>query len=175
MKYTNWYTLRVLSGKENSIKDILPHIEGYDKCVEEVLIPNEKTVRMRGKKKIVVNKNLLPGYMFIKFKTTPPNPDFVKLVEQTKFVSSFLIDSSGKPVALNEDEFKKIVGNVEQSQKKVDRVSKGEEIVVIDGPFDNFKGVVLDVDPEKDKLRVIVKVFGRDTTLDLNLSQVERQ
>lgn len=171
---TNWYTLRVLSGKENTIKDQLKHIEGYDKIVDEVLIPNEKSVRMRGKKKIVVNKNLLPGYMFVKFKNTPPNPDFVKSVEQTKFVSSFLMDSNKKPIPLREGEFNKIVGNVENSNKKVQELNKGEEIIVIDGPFEKFKGTVMDVDSDKHKLKVMVKVFGRDTTLDLNLEQVER-
>ena len=174
MRYTDWYTLRVLSGKENSIKDFLPHVEGYEKSVEDILIPNEKTIRLRGKKKIVVNKNLLPGDIFVKFKTSPPNPDFVKLVEQTKFVSSFLVDSNKKPIPLTEEEFNKIVGNVEQSNKKVQELGKGEEIIVIEGPFEKFKGTVLEVDKEKQKLKVIVKVFGRDTTLDLNLEQVER-
>ena len=174
MGYTNWYTLRVLSGKENKVKELLPHTEDFDKNIEEILIPNEKTIRMRGNKKIVVTKNLLPGYMFIKFKNSPPDPDFVKSVEQTKFVASFLSDEKGKPIAIKENEFEKIVGNVQQSHKKVSEISKGEKIVVTDGPFQKFEGTVMDVDVDKQKLKVIVKVFGRETTLDLNLTQVER-
>ena len=162
MDYTNWYTLRVVSGKENSIKDYMPHLEDYKKYVNEIFIPNEKTIRMRGKKKIVVNKNLLPGYIF------------VKLVEQTKFVVSFLSNSDGKPIQLREEEMKKIIGNVQESNKKVDVVARGEEIIVTEGPFEKFKGSVIEVDHEKEKLKVMVKVFGRDTTLDLNLNQVER-
>lgn len=174
MGYTNWYTLRVLSGKENKVKELLPHTEDYEKHVEEILIPNEKTVRVRGNKKIVVTKNLLPGYMFIKFKTTPPDPDFVKSTEQTKFVASFLSDEKGKPIPIKEEEFAKIIGNVELSHKKVSDISKGDKIIVTDGPFQKFDGTVVDVDKDKKKLRVIVKVFGRETTLDLNLTQVER-
>lgn len=173
MGYTNWYTLRVLSGKENKVKELLPHTEDYSKHVEEVLIPNEKIIRLRGNKKIVVTKNLLPGYMFIKFKSTP-DPDFVKAVEQTKFVASFLNNEKGLPIPIKEDEFAKIVGNVQMSHKKVESLSRGEKIVVTDGPFQKFEGTVLEVDVEKQKLKVIVKVFGRDTTLDLNLTQVER-
>lgn len=174
MDYTNWYTLRVVSGKENSIKDYMPHLEDYKKYVNEIFIPNEKTIRMRGKKKIVVNKNLLPGYIFVKFTTNPPSADFVKLVEQTKFVVSFLSNSDGKPIQLREEEMKKIIGNVQESNKKVDVVARGEEIIVTEGPFEKFKGSVIEVDHEKEKLKVMVKVFGRDTTLDLNLNQVER-
>lgn len=174
MNYTNWYTLKVLSGKENSIKDSLPHLEDYDKYVEEIFIPNEKTIRMRGKKKIVVNKNLLPGYMFIKFKTNPPSADLVKAIEQSKFVASFLVNSNKKPIPLTEEEYHKMVGNTLESNKKIQELSKGEEIVVTQGPFEKFKGSILEVDKEKQKLKVLVKVFGRDTTLDLNLDQVER-
>lgn len=173
MGYTNWYTLRVLSGKENKVKELLPHTEDYSKHIEEVLIPNEKTIRLRGNKKIVVTKNLLPGYMFIKFKGNP-DPDFVKSVEQTKFVASFLNDERGRPAPIKDEEFSKIVGNVQMSYDKVAELSKGEKIVVTDGPFQKFEGTVLEVDVEKQKLKVIVKVFGRDTTLDLNLTQVER-
>lgn len=174
MKYTNWYTLRVLSGKESTLKDQLPHLEEYSKHVEEIFIPNEKTVRMRGKKKIVVNKNLLPGYMFIKFKINPPDPDFVKSVEQTKFVSSFLSDEKNKPIPLKEEELTRIIGNVEESENKVSDLNKGEKIIVIEGPFDKFNGEIVDIDHERKKLKVTVKVFGRNTILDLNLNQVER-
>ena len=174
MGYTNWYTLRVLSGKENKVKELLPHTEDYEKHVEEVLIPNEKTIRLRGNKKIIVTKNLLPGYMFVKFRSTPPDPDLVKSMEQTKFVASFLNDEKGRPIPIKDEEFAKIVGNVELSHKKVENIGKGEKIIVIDGPFQKFEGTVIDVDSDKKKLKVIVKVFGRETSLDLNLNQVER-
>lgn len=174
MGYTNWYTLRVLSGKENKVKELLPHLEDFEKHVEEVLIPNEKTIRMRGNKKIIVTKNLLPGYMFVKFKQTPPDPDFVKSAEQTKYVASFLNDEKGRPIPIKDEEFAKIVGNVEVSLSKVAQLSEGEKIVVTDGPFQKFEGTVMEIDPDKQRLKVIVKVFGRDTTLDLNLTQVER-
>lgn len=174
MGYTNWYTLRVLSGKENKVKELLPHTEDFLKHVDEILIPNEKTIRMRGTKKIVVTKNLLPGYMFVKFKQTPPDPDFVKSVEQTKFVASFLNDEKGRPVPIKDEEFAKIIGNVEISLNKVSQLSEGEKIIVTDGPFQKFEGTVMEVDAEKQRLKVLVKVFGRVTTLDLNLTQVER-
>jgi transcriptional antiterminator NusG len=173
MGFTKWYTLRVLSGKENKVKELLPHTEDYDKHIEEVLIPNEKTIRLRGNKKIVVTKNLLSGYMFIKFKGTP-DPDFVKSLEQTKFVSSFLKNEKGQPVPIKDEEFAKIVGNVEVSYNRISQLSKGEKIIVTDGPFQKFEGTVMEIDAEKQKLKVLVKVFGRPTTLDLNLSQVER-
>ena len=174
MGYKIWYTLRVLSGKESKVKELLPHTEDFTKYVEEILIPNEKTIRMRGNKKIVVTKNLLPGYMFVKFKQSPPDPDFVKAMEQTKYVASFLNDEKGKPVPIKESEFAKIVGNVEVSLNKVAQLSEGEKIIVTDGPFQKFEGTVMEIDVEKQRLKVMVKVFGRNTTLDLNLTQVER-
>lgn len=173
MGYTNWYTLRVLSGKENMVKEFLPYLEDYSKHVEDILIPNEKTVRVRGKKKFVVNKNLLPGYMFIQFKHNP-DPDFIKSIEKTKFVASFLSDEKKRPLPLKDEEYSKIVGNIELSHKKVEELSEGDKIMVTDGPFQSFKGSVLEVDNERKKIKVIVKVFGRETKLDLTPNQVER-
>lgn len=174
MGYTNWYTLRVLSGKESKVKELLPHTEDFDKHVEEILIPNEKTIRMRGKKKILVTKNLLPGYIFIKFKINPPDPDFVKAVEQTKYVANFLNNEMGRPTPIKDEEFAKIIGNVESSNNRVSELLEGEKIIVTDGPFQKFEGTVMEIDSDKQRLKVLVKVFGRATTLDLNLTQVER-
>jgi transcriptional antiterminator NusG len=173
--YTNWYTLRVLSGKENKVKEYLPHVEGYEKQIEEVLIPQEKTIQLRNNKKIVVTKNLLPGYILVKFKKTP-DPDFVKLVEKSNFVSAFLRENgkTGRPIPLKENEFNNIVGNVELSKEKVKGYVVGDNIVVTDGPFSTFKGNITEIYQEKKRLKVTVKIFGRDTPVELGFNQVEK-
>lgn len=173
MNYTKWYTLRVLNGKENSVKEYLPHLEDYQKHVEEIFIAQEKSIRVRNNKKIVVNTNLLPGYIFIKFKTIP-DPDFIKLIEKTNFVASFLKDVNKRPIPLKDYEFEKIIGNIEISKEKLQDFAAGEDIVVTDGPFEKFKGKIVEILPDKKRLKVTVKVFGRETNLDLNLNQVER-
>lgn len=173
--FTQYYTLRIMSGKENAIKEHLPYLEGFENQVEEIFIPHEKTLQTRNNKKIVVNKNLMPGYIFIKFKKTP-DPDFIKLVEKSNFVSSFLRENgrTGNPVPLRESELKNILGNIEMSQERVKDYSVGDKVKIIDGAFSSFSGVISDVHHDKKKMTVNVKVFGRSTPMELTYTQVEK-
>ncbi len=175
--YTQWYTLRCMSGKENSIKDYLPHLEEYTKHIEEVLIPQEKTIQVRQGKKVVVNRNLLPGYILVKFKKSPPDPDFVKSVEKITYVSAFLKENGkdGKLIPLRENELNNILGNIELSQERIKGFQIDDHIIITDGPFATFKGAITDLFPDKQKVKVIVKIFGRDTSMDLSYNQIEKQ
>lgn len=174
-KFTNFYTLRVMSGKENFVKEYLPHIEGFENQVEEIFIPQEKAFQVRKDKKIVVNKNLIPGYIFIKFKKTP-DPDFVKLIEKSNFVSSFLRENgkTGNPIPLREHELTNIMGNIELSQERVKGYVIGDKIKIIGGAFASFDGSISEIYPDKKKIKAIVKVFGRDTMISLDYSQIEK-
>lgn len=172
---TNWYTLRVASNKENKIKELISMVDNYDETVNQVLIPQEKSVRLKDGKKYITTKNLLPGYILIEFKTSNPNPDVVKAIETTKYVSGFLKTSEKHLIPLRKNELLSIIGNIENSEESIKLPVVGEEIIVTDGAFKGFNGIVKKVDEIRDNVDIIVKVFGRETDLTLNLTQIEKK
>jgi transcriptional antiterminator NusG len=172
---TNWYTLRVANAKENKIKEHITMVEGFDKYVSQVLVPQEKVVKIKDNKKIVMTKNLLPGYMLVEFKTDSPNPDVVKEIEMVKYVSGFLKSGDKKLLPLRKSELNSIIGNIEGSQETVNLLIVGESIVVTDGPFKGFNGFIDKIDHSKNSVDIIVKVFDRNTPLSLNLEQIEKR
>lgn len=172
---TNWYTLRVANNKENKIKELISMVENFDKVVNQVLVPQEKIVKLKNGKKIILSKNLLPGYILIEFKTSTPDPDVVKGIETTKYVSGFLKTPEKQLISLRKNELMSIIGNIESSEESTNYPVVGEDIMVIDGPFKGFKGVIHKTDESKKTVDVIVKVFGRDTPLTLNIGQVDKK
>jgi transcriptional antiterminator NusG len=172
---TNWYTLRVANTKENRIKEVLPSIEGYDKYISQVLVPHEKIVKIKDGKKIFSEKNLLPGYVLIEFKTTYLDPDFIKNVETIKYVSGFLKTSTKELISLRRNEIQNIIGSIEEIDEKVSLPVIGEDVMIIDGPFKGFKGNITKLEIDKQTVDVNVKVFGRDTSVSLNLIQIEKE
>lgn len=172
---TNWFTLRVANNKENKIKEMISMVDNFDKVVSQVLVPQEKVVKLKDGKKVVVNKNLLPGYILIEFKTPNPDPDVIKAIETTKYVSGFLKTSEKQLICLRKNELMSIIGNIESNEGVTDLPMVGEEIMVIDGPFNGFKGVVSKVDDNKKMVDVNVKVFGRDTPLTLSVGQIDKK
>ena len=172
----DWYSLRVISGKEKSTEE---HIlrEASDKDItndiEEVFVPFEKVVEMRNNKKRIREKMFFPGYILIKMNLTA-NTKFV--VENAPGVLSFVGPKGNKPVPLREDEIKRIFGEVERKEgmEVVDiPFKKGDAIKVIAGPFIDFTGFVEIVNEDKQKVKVKVSIFGRPTPIELDFFQIE--
>ncbi|MBR1963900.1 MAG: transcription termination/antitermination factor NusG [Muribaculaceae bacterium] len=176
-----WYVLRAISGKEAKVKEILDAaIEKTDlgRYVFQVLIPTEKVVTVRNGKKVVKEKNLYSGYVFVE---AILHGEVMHELRNTTNVIDFLKGKGkdAKPEPLRQSEVMRMMGMADQivdlTTEGVNDYMVGETVKVIDGPFNGFDGVIEEVNAEKKKLKVMVKIFGRKTPLELDNSQVERE
>ena len=171
----NWYTLRVISGKERKIKDNILFELDYQNLSSEVsniLIPSENIVEMKEGKKKVKNKVFFPGYILIEMSESK---EAKYLVENTDGVMNF-VGSNGDPQTLKDDEITRILGEVEGREGReivIAPYKVGDSVKVTDGPFADFTGFVNEVNNEKQKVKVSVSIFGRPTPIELNFLQVE--
>ena len=171
----NWYTLRVISGKESKIKDNILFELDYKELsteVNNILIPSENIVEMREGKKKVKNKVFFPGYILIEMSDSK---EAKYLIENTDGVMNF-VGSGGEPQTLKEDEITRILGEVEGREGREVVIAPyivGDSVKVTDGPFADFTGFVNEVNNEKQKVKVSVSIFGRPTPIELNFLQVE--
>ncbi len=175
-----WYVLRAISGKEAKVKEVLDaQIRNTDlgKYVFQVLIPTEKVLAVRGGKKVVKEKNLYSGYVFIE---AILHGEVMHELRNTTNVIDFLRGrgKNAMPEALRHSEVQRMLGMADEMAEVTDDGINdylvGESVKVISGPFGGFTGEIEDVDREKKKLKVMVKIFGRKTPLELENSQVER-
>lgn len=149
---------------------------GYDKLVEDILVPTEKIVQIRNGKKISKERTYFPGYIMIKANLSGEVPHIIKSVTN---VIGFLGETKGgEPVPLRQQEVNRMLGKVDELALATEHVAipftVGENIKVIDGPFNGFTGAIEKVYEEKRKLEVMVKIFGRKTPLELSYMQVEK-
>ena len=171
----NWYTLRVISGKEKKIKENLLFELDYQDLSNEVgdiLVPSENIVEMKEGKKKIKNKVFFPGYILIQMSDSK---EARFLVENANGVISF-VGPNNEPQALKESEVTRILGEVEgrEGREIVMAPYKIEDSVkVTDGPFADFTGFVTEVNDEKQKVKVSVSIFGRSTPIELDFLQVE--
>lgn len=171
----NWYTIRVISGKEKKIKETLLFELDYQNLsieVGDILVPSENIVEMKEGKKKVKNKVFFPGYILIQMSDSK---EARFLVENTNGVISF-VGPNNEPQALKESEVTRILGEVEgrEGREIVIAPYKIEDSVkVTDGPFADFTGFVTEVNDEKQKVKVLVSIFGRSTPIELDFLQVE--
>ena len=138
------------------------------------MIPTEQVVELKGGKKKETERKFFPGYMLIKMKLTEPS---WLLVKNTNNVIGFIGGSSGKPSSITQNEVDRIFARVQEgTDKPKPKVAfqPGEEVLVIDGPFNEFNGTVEGVNYEKSLLTVEVLIFGRTTAVELEFSQVEK-
>jgi len=171
-----WYVVRAISGKEKKAREYLEseiqHL-GMSHLVPQILIPTEKVLQMRNNKKVMKERNFFPGYVLIEASL---NPDLVTAITQTPNIIGFL--GGENPSPLRESEVNKILGKVDEITDSADLLrhsfSIGESVKVMDGPFNEFTGVIEEINEEKKKLKVMVKIFGRRTPLELNFIQVEK-
>ncbi len=174
-----WYVLRVISGKERKIKlhlDNEINRSGWEDIITQVLVPTEKVYQIRNGKKIITERNFYPGYMLIEA-TDKLNSDIIQSIRSMNGVIHFL--GKENPIPLRKVEVNKILGKVDEMQEAGERLNEpflvGETLKIIDGPFNGFNGTIEEIYDDKKKLKVIVKIFGRRTPVELNFGQVEKQ
>ena len=174
----SWYVLRAVSGKEAKVKE---YIDAEIKngrlggLVSQVLIPTEKVYQVRAGKRVVKERNYLPGYVLVEAKLVG------EIAHELRFTPNVLgfLGGLDNPTPLRQSEVNRILGKVDElaevAEDTVIPYSVGEAVKVTEGPFSGFSGVVEEVNNEKKKVTVTVKVFGRSTGLDLGFMQVEKE
>ena len=171
-----WYSVRVLSGKEKKIRDtIMSEITaGSDNGkIEEILVPSENVVEMRSGKKVVKDRVFYPGYVLIKMEMDNESRHYL---ENISGVMSF-VGPKGEPESLKTEEVNRILGEVEvkDGQEVMSTRFRRDEVVkIIDGPFVDFMGTVDEVFLDRGKVRVHVSFFGRETPVELDFLQLEK-
>jgi transcriptional antiterminator NusG len=174
-----WFSLRVISGKEKKIQErILLEIErsGWKDFIFSVVVPTEKVYKIRSGKKVMQERNLLPGYILIEAFGSKLNGDVAKKIADIPNVIHFL--GKEHPIPMTQNEANRLLGKVDESAETGETLSEpfivGETVKIIDGAFAEFVGDVQEVNEEKKKLKVVVKIFGRGTEMELNFMQVEK-
>ena len=175
-----WYVLRAIAGKEAKVKEVLDAaIKNTDlgNYVSQILIPTEKVLTSRNGKKVVKEKNLYSGYVFVEAELTG---EVIYELRNTTNVIDFLRgrSKSSEPEPLRESEVMRMLGAVDDSQNtQADDAydyAVGETVKVNFGPFSGFTGTIREVNSDRRKIKVEVKIFGRPTDLELENTQVER-
>ncbi|MCX6280785.1 MAG: transcription termination/antitermination protein NusG [Bacteroidetes bacterium] len=173
-----WYVVRAISGNEKKVKQILENeiaIQHLQESISQVLIPMEKVYMIRNGKKVSKERNFFPGYVLIEAILTGEIPHLIRNIPG---VLGFL-GAKGEPHPLRPSEVKRILGKFDELSEQGEEVNIpfiiGETVTVIDGPFNSFSGVIEEINEEKKKLKVMVKIFGRKTPLELSFMQVQKE
>jgi len=175
-----WYVVRAIGGKENKAKEYLENeisrlnLEDF---ISQILIPKEKVFQIRKGKKISKDRNFFPGYILVEAALVGEIPHIIKGIPN---VIGFLgNEKGGEPAPIRKTEVNKILGKVDELAEQDEEINVpffvGESVKVIDGPFNSFTGIIEEVNNEKKKLKVMVKIFGRKTPLELSFMQVEKE
>jgi transcriptional antiterminator NusG len=174
-----WYSLRVISGKERKIKERIElevDRSKWTEVVTQVLVPTEKVYKIRSGKKVISERNILPGYILIQALPSKLTGEMISTIANIPNVIHFL--GKDNPIPMRESEANRMLGKVDESQEAGEAMIEpfivGETVKIIDGPFSEFVGDIQEVNEEKKKLKVIVKIFGRGTEVELNFVQVEK-
>ena len=175
-----WYSLRVISGKEKAIKERIEleiKRSGWEDVVTQILVPTEKVYKIRNGKKVILERNILPGYLLVEADQSKFSGEIIQAISGIPNVIYFLGRSN--PIPMQPSEANRMLGKVDESMDEEEALIEpflvGETIKIIDGPFNEFVGDIKEVNEEKKKLKVIVKIFGRGTEVELNFMQVEKQ
>ncbi|MDR0363806.1 MAG: transcription termination/antitermination protein NusG [Bacteroidales bacterium] len=173
-----WYVVRAISGSEKKVKQYIEseivnyHLEDY---VSQVLIPVEKVYQVRKGKKISTERNYFPGYILIEAALVG---EVKHIIRNVPGVLGFL-GSKENPDPLRPSEVNRILGKVDELTAQGEEVNVpyvvGETVTVTDGPFNSFTGTIEEINEEKKRLIVMVKIFGRKTPLELNFMQVAKE
>ena len=171
-----WYVVHAYSGFEKSVqRALLDRIKRSEMQEQfgQILVPVEEVVEMKAGQKAISERKFFPGYVLVEMELTD---DTWHLVRSTPKVTGF-VGSGSKPVALPHDQVDDILRQMEAGAEKPKPKSvfqRGDKVRVVDGPFVNFQGVVEDMNPERGRMKVVVPVFGRPTSVELEYYQVER-
>jgi transcriptional antiterminator NusG len=172
-----WYVVHAYSGFENQVKRSLEERvkrSGMDDMFGDILVPTEEVVEMREGQKRKSDRKFFPGYVLVQMDM---NDETWHLVKDVPRVMGFIGGTSDRPAPISEKEAMQILDRVQEgAEKPRPKVlfEPGEVVRITDGPFNDFNGVVEEVDYEKSRLRVAVLIFGRSTPVDLEFGQVEK-
>lgn len=167
-----WYVVHTYSGYEKKVKSTLDMIvenRSLQDYIQEVIVPTEEVVEIKDGKREVKEKKIYPGYILVKVILTD---EIWYIIRNTRGVTGFVGSSSTDPVPLTEDEL--IVMGLESNKEPIVNYAVGDSVQIIDGPLDGFVGTVEEISTEKKKLIVTVSMFGRETPVELELTQVFR-
>lgn len=171
----SWYAVHTISGHENKVRDVLTRraqvANLWDYDIYEILIPTERELHTRNGKRVEKDKKVFPGYILVNMVMSE---EAFKLIKSTTGVTGF-VQSGNKPVPLEDYEVQRIMTNLEASQEAPKVAwNKGENVRVVEGPFSDFTGKIEEVVLEKEKLKVLINIFGRDTSVEMDFNQVEK-
>jgi transcriptional antiterminator NusG len=176
----NWFVLRVASNKESHVRETLlrkVQIEGMTHLVGRILVPTEKTKTVKSGKTRITETKLYPGYIFVEMKLEDDGripQDVFFLIKETTGVGDF-VGTSGRPVPMQHHEIEKMLLDSRKPEElPVVKMAwaKGDNVVIKEGPFENYEGTVDEVFPEKGAVRVLVTIFGRQAPIDLEEWQI---
>lgn len=176
-----WYVLRAIGGKEKKVKEYIEsevsrlNLQEY---ISQVLIPTEKVYQIRNGKKISKERNFFPGYVLVEATLIGEIPHILRNIPNViGFLGQKAHDEDPTPLRMSE--VNRILGKVDELAAGDEELNTpfyvGESVKVIDGPFNSFNGIIEEVNEEKKKLKVMVKIFGRKTPLELSFMQVEKE
>ena len=174
-----WYVLRVMGGKERKtvtfLEKEIERLEMQD-FVAQILVPTEKIYQIRKGKKVSKERNFFPGYVLVEANLVGEVPHVLKNV--TNVLGFLGATKGGVPVPMRKSEINRILGKVDEMALTDENISipflVGETVKVIDGPFNSFNAEIEGIDEQKKKLKLMVKIFGRKTPLEMNFMQVEK-
>jgi len=174
-----WYVVRAIGGKEKKVRDSIEleiKRHGLESLVGQVLIPTEKIYQIKNGKKISKERSYLPGYILIE---AVLEGEVQHVINSVPNVIGFMSGTKGgEPMPMRVTEVNRILGKVDEMAEHEEELNIpfviGETVKVIDGPFNGFNGVVEEINEEKKKLQVMVKIFGRKTPLELSYMQVDK-
>jgi transcription termination/antitermination protein NusG len=169
-----WFVIHTYSGYENKVKTNLEHrIQSMDMGdkIFQVLVPTEEEIEIKNGKRHPVERKIFPGYVLVEMVM---NDDSWYVVRNTPGVTSF-VGSGNKPTELSDTEVRQILRQIKLDAPKYKvAFTKGEAVRVTDGPFTDLHGVVDEVNPERNKVKVLVSIFGRETPVELDFLQIEK-
>ena len=175
-----WYSLRVISGKEKKAKEAIDlelTRSGWKEIVTQVVVPTEKVYKIEKGKKVIRERNILGGYILVEAVFKKMTGEIIQAINNIPNVIHFL--GGQQPIPMQQAEAKRLLGKIDESQDMDESMLEpfivGETIKIVDGPFNEFVGDIKEVNEEKKKLKVIVKIFGRGTEVELNFVQVEKK
>ena len=178
MAEKKWYVLRAISGKEVKVKEYIEtemRLRGLTDKVSQVLIPTENVVQVRNGKRVVREKSYLPGYVLVEAELVG---DIAFMLRHTPNVLGFL-GGMDNPTPIRQAEVNRILGRENELQETPEEVALefalGEVVKVNTGPFSGFNGVIEEINSERKRLKVMVKIFGRSTPVDLGYMQVDKE
>jgi len=172
-----WYSVSVLSNFEKKIAEQIKHAvaeAGLENDIEEVLVPTEEVIEVRRGKKVTTERRFMPGYVLVRMEMSDQGYHLINSINR---VTGFL-GPQGRPLPMRDAEVQGILGRVqegEEAPKLMIHFEIGEKVKVNDGPFEDFDGMIEEVDDENQRLKVSVSIFGRETPVELEFTQVTKQ